>query len=153
MFCLAKLQVQTAFVFNDVLKKTKHDLMFCLVAGYTQALSLQEPCVIYYCTPKYVLGIPGFHSLGSLSILEDSRTMSLLMCVDHSCPKGCQREYTYREIARRTARLSLISSTFLPQPKSKTRKQGNERSVKMPANFALSLLSSLGHESCPSPSF
>ena len=71
MFCLAKLQVQTAFVFNDVLKKTKHDLMFCLVAGYTQALSLQEPCVIYYCTPKYVLGIPGFHSLGSLSILED----------------------------------------------------------------------------------
>jgi hypothetical protein len=30
------------FVFNDVLKKTKHDLMFCLVAGYTQSLSLQS---------------------------------------------------------------------------------------------------------------
>jgi len=36
-----------------------------------QFLSLQEPCQINYCTPKYVLSIPGIHRLVSFSILED----------------------------------------------------------------------------------
>jgi hypothetical protein len=32
--------------------------MLCPLSGYTQFLSLAEPCHIYYCTPKYVLSIP-----------------------------------------------------------------------------------------------